>query len=164
MLKRVTERHRRQLFDELGGSRSCRRSLLVLREVRRELDKSGELGHLGQQVRAKVDNLLQQALTMDVEMAAFLSRGTQPGESIVCSRVIEGLEEQGDIVVQKIITLSIASTEHVTTRAASGIAAANENRHVEDLDEDIHDSDFLVLPDRLVESLNEGTESKRRRG
>ena len=73
--------------------------------------------------------------------------------------MIKGLKEQGNVVVQKIVALSVPTAQHVATRTTCCIAATDKNRHVKDLNEDIHDCDFLVLSNRLVERFDERFQS-----
>ena len=87
----------------------------MLREVSSKLDQGSKLRGLGQQVGAEVDDLLQQALAMNVEVAALFSRRAKAGERIIGTRVVESLEQQGNIIVEKVIALAVPTTQHVTT-------------------------------------------------
>lgn len=69
--------------------------------------------------------------------------------------MVECLEEQGDIVVEQVVAFPVATSEHVAARARGRVAASDKNRHVEDLNEDVHNGDLFVFPDGLVEGFNE---------
>ena len=100
VLQRVPQGDRRELLHELGRAGSRHGCVLVLREVGGKLDQRGELWHLGEQIGRQVDDLLEEALALDIQVAAFFRGGAEARQGVVGARVVAGLEEQRDVVVQ----------------------------------------------------------------